>query len=65
MPLRLDLFVGTDADELSFLRNTGSATSPDFEPLPDPFGLPAPDGRAAPFFADVDGDGDLDLFSCS
>jgi uncharacterized repeat protein (TIGR01451 family) len=69
----LDAFVGTkletyapDGGEVFFLRNTGGANNPVFadetNTASDPFAgqefLPV----TAPYFADVDGDGDLDAF---
>lgn len=59
----LDAFVGVALGDEFFLANTGSATSPAFaSPVADPFGLASIGGFAAPAFADIDGDGDFDLF---
>jgi VCBS repeat-containing protein len=69
----LDLFVGYTINSIPagvfFFRNDGTAATPSFAaPVNNPFGLvdvTAP-GRfrtyASPTFADIDGDGDLDLF---
>lgn len=60
----LDLFVGQDYG-VQFFENTGSATAPAFAaPLADPFKLStATENYIIPTFADIDGDGDLDLFA--
>ena len=59
----LDAFVGnTDGDTL-FYRNSGTATAPAFTlEATNPFGLTNVGSSAAPTFADIDGDGDLDAF---
>jgi len=58
-----DLVVGTTDGKLVYYRNDGSPTTPMFVYITDTFvtdrGLV---GEAAPFFADIDGDNDLDLF---
>lgn len=56
----LDLFLGEDHGISNFFENTGSATNPAFLSQIDPFGLPQVYEYAAPAFADIDGDGDLD-----
>jgi hypothetical protein len=57
-----DLLVGNNPN-LAFFRNTGSASSPAFAaPETNPFGLTGVGYDALPALADVDGDGDLDLF---
>ncbi|MEA5451518.1 Ig-like domain-containing protein [Leptolyngbya sp. CCNP1308] len=69
----LDLFVGYTINSIPagvfFFRNDGTATAPSFAaPVNNPFGLVdvTTPGRfrtyASPTFADIDGDGDLDLF---
>ncbi len=59
----LDLFVGAWYGSTFFFANTGTAQSPAFaSPVENPFGLAAVDSFAAPAFADIDGDGDLDAF---
>jgi hypothetical protein len=66
-----DLFMGTPygdtynvGEAFLFYENTGTANSPSFdEPLVHPFGLEPPYGFAMPAFADIDDDGDLDLFT--
>lgn len=57
----LDAFVGDQYGDIHFFRNTGGANSPSFAPpTTNPFGLSNVTGAAAPTFADIDGDGDLD-----
>lgn len=59
----LDMFVGNLNGQLVFFRNTGTATAPDFT-LQDSIYLSIPNGYYfTPFFVDVDGDGDKDLFA--
>jgi hypothetical protein len=61
-----DALVGGTAADLVFFRNTGSATLPAFAPgVASPFGLFPVGGWVGwvrPETADIDGDGDLDLF---
>jgi hypothetical protein len=58
----LDVFVGTFEGATTFFENTGSATAPSFAaPVGNAFGIPGAGVNPAPFFADLDGDGDLDL----
>ena len=60
----LDVFVGEKYGAIKLYRNTGTATAPVF--AADPTGNPLAGfslGRgSAPFFADIDNDGDLDAF---
>jgi len=57
----LDVVVGTAQGTEKFFRNTGSPTSPAFAAASvGPFGLTTVSYDAAPCFADLDGDGDLD-----
>jgi hypothetical protein len=59
----LDLFVGEVDGNVLFFENTGTATTPAFAaPRTNPFGLADVGLRASPEVADIDGDGDLDLF---
>ncbi|OKH35632.1 hypothetical protein FACHB389_12320 [Nostoc calcicola FACHB-389] len=59
----LDVFVGDGQGNTLFYRNTGSATNPQFAALStNPFGITDVGYSAAPTFADIDGDGDLDAF---
>jgi hypothetical protein len=67
----LDLFIGGvagdepgNADLLQFYENTGTDVSPAFAaPQTNPFGLEPEYMFAMPAFADIDSDGDLDLFT--
>ncbi|MHC1776851.1 MAG: T9SS type A sorting domain-containing protein [Lentimicrobium sp.] len=60
----VDLFVGGYEGSILFFENTGTVTTPAFAaPQPNPFGIIPPSGFAIPAFADIDGDGDLDLFA--
>jgi hypothetical protein len=54
----LDGFVGTRHGDVLFFQNTGGATLA--APVANPFGLANVGSYAAPTFADLDGDGDLD-----
>ncbi|KAH8044927.1 hypothetical protein JL721_12731 [Aureococcus anophagefferens] len=60
----LDLVVGEDNGALNYYENVGSAASPDYAPVTgtaNPFyGIDIGDD-SKPAFADLDGDGDLDL----
>ncbi|MCF4970141.1 VCBS domain-containing protein [Nostoc sp. CMAA1605] len=59
----LDAFVGNGNGNTLFYRNTGTAAAPQFAaPITNPFGLTNVEYDAAPTFADVDEDGDLDAF---
>jgi len=62
----MDLFSGTydnDQGHLRFYENTGDATSPSFAaPVLDPFGFSPTNTFSVPKFADIDSDGDMDLF---
>ena len=59
----LDLVVGSESEGLVLLMNTGTSKEPRFERIEDTLLLDemVPD-LTTPAFADVDGDGDLDLF---
>jgi hypothetical protein len=64
----LDLFIGESSGEYNgnfqFYENTGSVTAPVFAaPQANPFGLTPAYLIAIPVFADIDNDGDLDLFA--
>ncbi len=58
----IDLFIGAFNQNLVYLENVGNNKDPDFKnPLRSPFGLePLDDSNLS--FADVDSDGDFDLF---
>jgi len=59
----LDAFVGELYGNTMFFRNTGTASSPVFDPATtNPFGLVDVGFSADPTFVDIDGDGDLDAF---
>ena len=59
----LDAAIGADDGETFFYQNTGTPSAPEFAPpLTNPFGLGDVGERARPAFADLDGDGDLDVF---
>ncbi|NIR51672.1 hypothetical protein GWO43_24110 [candidate division KSB1 bacterium] len=58
----LDLFSGTKSGNLAFFRNEGSKTKPAWKLVSDSYLDSATGGLPAPEFADVDGDGDYDLF---
>jgi len=58
----LDLLIGEYEGNMQFYENTGSAANPQFAaPVQNPFGLVAAYDLASPVFADLDGDGDMDL----
>ena len=60
----LDAFVGENSGNFFYFENTGSASSPNFAtPVTNPFGLTDVGYISSPTFADIDNDGDLDLFS--
>lgn len=57
-----DLVVGEALGTMKYFENTGTKSAPQFvAPLTNPFGLTSTYGFAAPAFADLDGDGDMDL----
>jgi len=58
----LDMFAGSDSG-LRYFENQGNASSPAFgPPVFNPFGILSPSGNVQPCLADIDQDGDLDLF---
>lgn len=57
----LDLFVGEASGQLNFYRNTGTRTSPTFVLVTDVFQDIDVGRRSTPAFADVTGDGKVDL----
>ncbi|MBO1349104.1 MAG: cadherin repeat domain-containing protein [Hormoscilla sp. GUM202] len=59
----LDLFVGNYDGKIIYFKNNGTASSPAFgTPQTNPFGLAGVGLVSTPTFADLDSDGDLDLF---
>ncbi|MBL4775509.1 MAG: VCBS repeat-containing protein [Mariprofundus sp.] len=60
----LDAFVGENGGTVRFYRNNGSNTAPNFvaDAANNPLAAIAVGRHAAPSFADIDGDGDLDAF---
>jgi hypothetical protein len=61
-----DLLVGSETDGLTFFRNEGSPRQAQFARVGSGEGSPFPmyaPGLAAPAFADMDADGDADLFT--
>jgi hypothetical protein len=58
----LDALVGNGDGLLFFFRNNGLSTGASFAANSIGFGLPDVGALADPCFADIDGDGDLDLF---
>ena len=59
----LDLFIGNKSGNTLVFTNTGSASAPSYSaPSTNPFGITNVGQYANPAFADLDGDGDLDLF---
>ncbi|PSQ80641.1 MAG: VCBS repeat-containing protein [Bacteroidetes bacterium QS_8_68_15] len=57
----LDLVLGETAGALTFYRNTGTPSNPQFQSANDVLDGVTVDRRSAPVFHDVDGDGDQDL----
>ncbi len=59
----MDMLVGEYYGNLEYYQNTGTKTQPAFaSPVKDPFGLDSiPSIVVFPAFADLDGDGDMDL----
>jgi hypothetical protein len=59
----LDMFAGEGYGNFQFFENTGTPSAPDFAaPVQNPFGIIAVYYIGTPRFADIDHDGDLDLF---
>ncbi|MEW6102542.1 MAG: FG-GAP-like repeat-containing protein [bacterium] len=59
----LDLFVGRDDGRTTYYKNTGSVTSPLWTFITDYYNtIDVGSEISIPFFCDIDGDGDLDLF---
>jgi len=58
----LDLFMGDEDGNINFYRNTGTVTEPTFTPESEDFATIDVGLFSVPIFADIDNDGDLDLF---
>lgn len=58
----MDMVTGTFYGLTTFYRNTGTPSAPVFSAAADPFGGGSVGYMAAPAFADMDGNGDLDAF---
>ena len=61
----LDAFVGDEDGNINYFENTGDSSNPNFSPVTDsnnPFDGVDVGYDAAPSFADLDADGDLDAF---
>ncbi len=58
----LDLFVGEHTGNINFYRNTGTDTDPTFILESENFASINVGSRNVPTFADIDNDGDLDMF---
>src|SRR5262249_50286764 len=62
----LDALIGNDQGDFLLFTNTGTARAPAFAaPVTNPFGLGDVGELAAPSFADLDGDGDLEVLAGS
>jgi len=60
----LDIMTGGPYAEFIYFENTGTASTPAFtSPVTNPFGLDSIESLIAPTFADLDGDGDLDIMT--
>ncbi|MGB8657180.1 MAG: FG-GAP-like repeat-containing protein [Candidatus Zixiibacteriota bacterium] len=57
-----DLFVGEYQGNINFFRNQGPASTPAWGMITDSYFAIEADDYSCPTFADIDGDGDLDLF---
>lgn len=58
----MDAFVGDDNGDMMYFENVGSANAPSFAaPTTNPFGYIDNQNELHPAFADLDGDGDMDL----
>lgn len=58
----MDLFSGEEDGDITFFRNTGTNTDPSFTFETEKFVSIGSGFRSAPAFADIDNDGDFDLF---
>ena len=57
-----DLFIGESSGYLWYFKNFGTTSSPLWTLMASKYGAVAVSNYAVPEFADIDGDGDLDLF---
>ena len=58
-----DVLVGDNTGNISYFENTGDANNPAFASETDPFGTGTSEPYSYPTVADIDNDGDLDLFA--
>ena len=58
----LDMFIGGEDGRISFFRNDGTKDQPRWSFISDFYDSIEVGDRSAPFFADIDDDGDFDLF---
>lgn len=59
----MDMFVANELNQIEFFENTGTASSPQFaSSVTNPFNLGGTYPSYVPQFADIDNDGDLDIF---
>ncbi len=61
----MDVMAGNNTGNFSYFENTGTALLPDFatDISPSPFGLAGVGEDSEPSFADLDGDGDMDMMA--
>jgi uncharacterized protein (DUF2141 family) len=57
-----DMFIGEEDGKISFFRNDGTKDQPRWSFVPDCYDSIEAGDESSPAFADIDGDGDFDLF---